>query len=394
VLNDGSGKLSPAHALLVVCSRKNPFMNRADISPSRRHLLFGFLVALIVVPGCNKTSLSKSMQRAITNEIVAAAQKNADPKSEVTVRSGVTSFEDVLHGEPTVDNVYVTVPDPSRALALQRALAEIARRRKMSIVERSSADVERFDLAFHGTHTHTVRVVTPLAARSRAAKPHGAAAPRLAIIIDDLGNDRGAGDAVISLPFPLTVSVLPKLPFSAELSEEAYRRGDQVLLHLPMQAQSATMPPEQAELRVGMSAEQVRSTFAGMLETVPHVVGVNNHEGSLATSDPALMEALMPALRERGLFFIDSRTTAATVAYDEAERAGLAAASRKVFLDDRPQRDAIRAQLQTAASDAVRDGSAIAIGHPHPETIAALAETVPALEARGIRMVFASDLVH
>jgi polysaccharide deacetylase 2 family uncharacterized protein YibQ len=131
-----------------------------------------------------------------------------------------------------------------------------------------------------------------------------------------------------------------------------------------------------------------------MLETVPHVVGVNNHEGSLATSDPALMEALMPALRERGLFFIDSRTTAATVAYDEAERAGLAAASRKVFLDDRPQRDAIRAQLQTAASDAVRDGSAIAIGHPHPETIAALAETVPALEARGIRMVFASDLVH
>jgi polysaccharide deacetylase 2 family uncharacterized protein YibQ len=161
-----------------------------------------------------------------------------------------------------------------------------------------------------------------------------------------------------------------------------------------MQAQSAGVRPEEAELRVGMSAEQVRSTLAGMLETVPHVVGVNNHEGSLATSDPALMEALMPALRERGLFFIDSRTTAATVAYDAAERAGIAAASRKVFLDDTTQRDAIRAQLETAAADAVRNGSAIAIGHPHAETIATLAQNIPALEARGIRMVFASDLVH
>jgi polysaccharide deacetylase 2 family uncharacterized protein YibQ len=106
------------------------------------------------------------------------------------------------------------------------------------------------------------------------------------------------------------------------------------------------------------------------------------------------MEALMPALRDRGLFFIDSRTTAATVAYDAAERAGVAAASRKVFLDDTPERDAIRAQLQTAAGDALRDGSAIAIGHPHPATIAVLAEDVPSLEARGVRMVFASDLVH
>jgi polysaccharide deacetylase 2 family uncharacterized protein YibQ len=376
--------------------RKSFHRRRPDIAAvhARILLLFTFFIVLIALAGCAKTSLSKSKQHAITSEIVAAARKNADTKSEVTVRSDVTSFQDVLHGEAALDNVYVTVPDPSKAIALEHALAEIARRNKLSIVERSSADVERFDLAFHGTHTHTVRVVTPLAARARAAKPRGFATPRLAIIIDDLGNDHAAGDSVISLPFPLTVSVLPQLPFSTELSEEAYRRGDQVLLHLPMQAESVGVPPEQAELRVGMGAQQVRSVLSGMLETVPHVVGVNNHEGSRATSDPALMEALMPALRDRGLFFIDSRTTAATVAYDAAERAGVAAASRKVFLDDTPERDAIRAQLQTAAGDALRDGSAIAIGHPHPATIAVLAEDVPSLEARGVRMVFASDLVH
>ena len=131
-----------------------------------------------------------------------------------------------------------------------------------------------------------------------------------------------------------------------------------------------------------------------MLETVPHAAGVNNHQGSRATADPELMQALMFALRERDLFFIDSRTTAATVAYDVAEGAGVRAASRKVFLDDTKTKEAILAQLELAARDAERDGSAIAIGHPHPATITALAEGLPRLEARGIRLVFASDLVH
>jgi polysaccharide deacetylase 2 family uncharacterized protein YibQ len=127
---------------------------------------------------------------------------------------------------------------------------------------------------------------------------------------------------------------------------------------------------------------------------VPHAAGVNNHQGSRATADPALMEALMPELRQRGLFFIDSRTSAATVAYQAAEHSGVRAASRKVFLDDTATREAVLAQLELAARDAQHDGSAIAIGHPHPATIAALAEGVPALEARGIRIVFASELAH
>jgi polysaccharide deacetylase 2 family uncharacterized protein YibQ len=143
-----------------------------------------------------------------------------------------------------------------------------------------------------------------------------------------------------------------------------------------------------------MNQQQVASALDAMLETVPHAAGVNNHQGSRATADPALMQALMPALRERGLFFIDSRTTAATVAYDAAESAGVRSASRKVFLDDTATREAVLAQLDLAARDALRDGSAIAIGHPHPATIVALAEGVPGLESKGIRLVFASDLVH
>ena len=144
----------------------------------------------------------------------------------------------------------------------------------------------------------------------------------------------------------------------------------------------------------GLFAGEVGSLLAGMLDTVPHVVGVNNHEGSLATADPSLMAAVMGFLRQRNLFFIDSRTTAATVAYDAARRAGVRAASRNVFLDDVESRAAILRQLDLAARDATEQGSAIAIGHPHPATLAALAQALPQLESRGIHLVYASSLVH
>ncbi|MGH9687518.1 MAG: divergent polysaccharide deacetylase family protein [Candidatus Acidiferrales bacterium] len=230
--------------------------------------------------------------------------------------------------------------------------------------------------------------------REHARVEKSSRAPRLAIIIDDLGNDPAEAESVLALPFPLTASVLPHHQYSAQTADEAWRRGDQVILHLPMQPLVDVVKPEAIELRVGMSASQVQSDLAGMLATVPHAIGVNNHEGSRATANPQLMAKLMLLLRARGLFFIDSRTTAATVAYDAAERAGVRAASRKVFLDDTPTREAVLAQLDLAARDAIRDGSAIAIGHPHPETIAALAEGVPQLEKRGIHVVFASELVR
>jgi polysaccharide deacetylase 2 family uncharacterized protein YibQ len=166
------------------------------------------------------------------------------------------------------------------------------------------------------------------------------------------------------------------------------------MLHLPMQSENATAKTEEVELRVGMNEQQVDSALAGMLETVPHAVGVNNHQGSRATADPALMAALMPELRRRGLFFVDSRTMASTVAYSTAERLGVRAASRRVFLDDSENREAILKQLELAAHDAEREGFAIAIGHPRPDTIAVLATDLPRLASRGIRLVFVSDVVQ
>jgi len=231
-----------------------------------------------------------------------------------------------------------------------------------------------------------------------ASPASGATAPvsgaRLAIIIDDLGYDRASADAVFALPFPLTVSVLPGLPHSADVDAEAKRRGYQVMLHLPM-ASTGKEKPEAVELHPGMSAEEVSQTLAQMLATVPDAIGANNHQGSEATADLTLMTTLMPVLREYKLFFVDSRTTAATVAYDTAHQMGIPSAYRNVpFLDDSTDAASIRKQLALAVRDAQKQGAAIAIGHPHPTTLQVLQEMLPHIGAQGVTLVFVSQLVQ
>jgi polysaccharide deacetylase 2 family uncharacterized protein YibQ len=352
------------------------------------------LLIAICLLGCGDKSIRKNEIRTITSEIVAAAQKTTQRKSEIAIRPEVQSADAGANRSPA-DDVYVTLTDASQADSLKQALDEIAHRHTLSVSATNSDSVQRFDFFFNGTRTHTVHVVTPVAARAHQPVPLDSvkSGPKLAIILDDMGYDRAAADAAFALQFPITLSVIPHLPHSAEVAEEAYRRGDQVLLHLPMEAEAGEKA-EPIELRVGMKADQVERDLDGMLETVPHAAGVNNHQGSRATADAKLMGELMPALRRRGLFFVDSRTTAATVAYDAAERAGVRSASRKVFLDDMTNRDAILSQIDLAARDATRDGFAIAIGHPHPATIAALVEAVPRLEASGMRFVFVSQVVQ
>jgi uncharacterized protein len=229
-------------------------------------------------------------------------------------------------------------------------------------------------------------------AEQRAAKPSNSAAD-LAIIIDDLGADLAEVDALASVPGPLTIAVLPGLSHSAAVAEQARRLGWEVLLHLPMAARSDGASAT-VGLRPGMEAAQVDATVEHMLATVPSAVGVSNHRGSRATADRPLMEALMAALHKRGLFLIDSRTTAATVAQVVAEHAGVKAAARKVFLDNVPERRAVLNQLDLAAGHARRTGAAIAIGHPHAATIGALRDGVARLRAQGVHLVVASAIVR
>jgi uncharacterized protein len=233
--------------------------------------------------------------------------------------------------------------------------------------------------------------------KERAAHPSrtgATASPKLAIILDDVGSDPSSVDQVFALHYPLTLSVLPLHQHSAAIAEEAHRHGYEVMLHLPMES-IGNKVSEPRQLRLGMNSLQVSNDLGGMLNSVPYAVGVNNHQGSLATSNPALMAELMPLLRQRHLFFIDSRTTAATVAFDAAEHNGVPCAYRNVpFLDDVQEASAIRRQLELAIHGAKEKGEAIAIGHPHNETLQVLREMLPQVQAQGVQLVHASALVH
>jgi polysaccharide deacetylase 2 family uncharacterized protein YibQ len=217
---------------------------------------------------------------------------------------------------------------------------------------------------------------------------------KLAILLDDLGSDRTAAEEIFALRYPLTISVLPEHAHSLDIAEEAGRRGYEVMLHLPMQSVGQEQSEPQ-QLRLGMPASEVGTMVDRFLGEVPNAKGVNNHQGSQATADGALMAELMPVLHERKLFYVDSRTTRATVAFDAAQRASVPAAFRNVpFLDDEENVAAIEKQIVLAMRGAKEKGEAIAIGHPHRATLTALREMLPKAEHAGVRLVFVSELVH
>lgn len=361
-------------------TRLNPYLRSAAS-------LFVLFLSVFVLFGCGKKPLSAAKINAITQDLVAAAQSADGRNAQISIRPEMNRSG---NNPPKLiaDDISIELVDPSRRVAVERILDYAAARHHLKHISRSeSSDTLEFDYLLDGQRTHSIRIVF-----LSASKPLSTA-PRLAIIIDDIGADKAAADTLLNLPYPLTLSVLPGQTHSTEIANEAYHHGDQVMLHLPMQFQGTAAKAEPVELRVGMRASQVNHLLDEMLAQVPHVIGVNNHEGSLATAQPQLMAELMSDLRRRSLFFIDSRTTAATVAYTAAERAGVPAASRKVFLDDVETREAILRQLDLAVRDATEDGSAIAIGHPHPATIAVLAEGLPRAKSH-VRLVFASTLVH
>ena len=226
----------------------------------------------------------------------------------------------------------------------------------------------------------TVLLLTAITA---AGEP--GAAPAISLIIDDLGNSLRDGARVARLPAPVACAVLPHTAHARAIAESAHAAGKEVILHLPMEAREAIEPgPGQIDSR--MPPLEMRATLDYNLSTVPHALGINNHMGSLLTTHAPSMDWLMRELQRRRLLFVDSRTDAASIAAATARRQGVPALERDVFLDRDPAPAAIAAQLVRLERLARRNGYALAIGHPYPETLTALESWLPALAARGIRV--------
>lgn len=239
---------------------------------------------------------------------------------------------------------------------------------------------------------------TPSAAPSTpaAATPAPAAAPsgaKLALIIDDCGQWIDTERGFIALPAPLTLSVLPHVRYGDAIAHDAVAAGKGVMLHLPMEPRSGAYPGP-GEVKVTMNDAAIAAQVRDDLASVPLAEGVNNHEGSRATADDRVMRDVSAVIAEHKLFFVDSRTSAATVAERDASAAGIPTARRDVFLDDVAQVDATEAELRRAAAIAKANGSAIAIGHPRPTTLIAVRTLLPELEREGITFVLARTLVR
>lgn len=218
---------------------------------------------------------------------------------------------------------------------------------------------------------------------------------RVAIVIDDLGQNMRAARDLLRLRSPLTFSVMPRLPFSRQTAEAAHEAGIEVMLHLPMQPLADSAPDVSPdEIKVGMGNRAVGEIIASDLTSVPYAAGVNNHMGSRATSDPLLMKEVMESLAARHLFYIDSRTAASSVALDVARRADVPSFYRSVFLDDTQTIPYTLSQLRRLCRIAQIQGVALAIGHPYPSTIAALRQFLPTLDREDIQLVRASTLLR
>lgn len=218
--------------------------------------------------------------------------------------------------------------------------------------------------------------------------------PRAAIIIDDIGEDKAMAEQFFRLEAPLTYSILPHTRYQREIAEAAFRRGYQVMLHLPMEPNEYPgVDPGPGALLTGMTPDERIDQLKIDLAAVPHIQGVNNHMGSKMTTMADQMRQVFTILKKRDLFFIDSRTTAATQCRSAARLFELAFAERDVFLDHVQSREAIAGQIEEFINVAEINGRAIAIGHPHPETYAVLSEKMPEIRKR-LRLVPASELAR
>jgi len=333
--------------------------------------------------------LTPAQIHQITQELAQAAADKAPAGSIVKSRRA--------HARPGAQNaeqLYVGLRGASvRVDEIEQKLAGIAAAHGLSVGhELAGWGASRMILRWHAATTHQIEIEQLASTADRSPALPGRA--RLAILVDDLGSDRNAAEAVFALRVPVTVSVLPFHIHSREIAHEARQHGCEVMLHLPMQS-LAGESPEQLELRPGLPPGELRSTVEKMLDAVPEADGVNNHQGSEATADPALMNELMRVLKDEDVFYVDSRTTRATVAFDAAKREGVRAAFRNVpFLDDVQSKEAIKKQLRLAIAGAKQKGEAIAIGHPHSETLAALREMLPGARKEGVQLVLVSELVH
>ena len=238
--------------------------------------------------------------------------------------------------------------------------------------------------------TASIFALTIFSAQAEAQIAHDAdelsIGPRMVLIIDDMGTNLAAGKAALALPGPINYAILPGTPHANTLLKLAQQQGDDTIAHVPM-ANTHHYPLGPGGLTPDMSKAQLRQVLLDDIHSLPGIIGINNHMGSLLTQDAQRMQWVMETLKPLNMLFVDSRTSAKTQALKAAQASGIAALERNVFLDDDQTEAAIKAQFVRAVKLAFKEGRVVVIGHPHPNTLKVLNEMLPQLDQVGISRV-------
>ncbi|NOR11843.1 MAG: hypothetical protein GQ545_01165 [Candidatus Aminicenantes bacterium] len=220
------------------------------------------------------------------------------------------------------------------------------------------------------------------------------AANKVALIVDDMGYSLEAINELCSMGLPLTVAIIPYSPLASEIATISRQHDLEVILHLPLEAINNEGNHSKGMITAEMSEEEVIAIVEKNLDQVPYIRGVNNHMGSKITADSQLMNIILKRLKDRDLFFIDSRTTSNSVAYTIAQSLNIPSAYRHIFLDGELNESYIKGQLIELFRRAQKNGFALGICHPTKETLKVLKESFHLVDEYGLQPVLASQIVR
>ena len=217
----------------------------------------------------------------------------------------------------------------------------------------------------------------------------------IGIVIDDFGyrNDE-ISDGFLELDARLTYAIIPGHRYSTSFGEKAVESGHEVIVHMPMENTGKTYGEEEFVLMTAMDNETIQRRLNSAIEEIPTAIGMNNHQGSKASADQNIMSNVAKVIKERGLFFLDSRTTIETIGETTMEVFGVPTARRNIFLDNEDDEEKIEKQLMKLVKRSEEVGSAIGIGHVKPKTLNVLSDQIPKLKKKGYKFEFVSNMLH
>jgi polysaccharide deacetylase 2 family uncharacterized protein YibQ len=370
-------------------------------------LLVAFLSAAYVAGylmfgrGGETLSTARRIDPVVSAILAANNLPPADVQKNLVIKDyGRSAWEQI---EVVIDvGEDISIADLSSALTSgldqeDLALVENTREPDPSLTEHQitiySGDMPIYQILFTQKHPPQVPAADTEHGAPEGETPQGAEIPRIAIIVDDAGYDLERALELLNLRRAMTISSLPKLKYSRQIAEVAHDLGYEVMMHLPMES-GKNLRRNPGFITPDMTEKEMYWIIDKDLESIPYVSGVNNHQGSMMTRDREAMIRVMKYLGDKDLFFIDSRTTSETIAYQTAKDLGLRAAENSLFLDNEKNVEYIKERIQLLMQEAKQNGKGIGLCHVHPETTKALHEMLPVIEAEGIKLVHASELAE